>query len=112
VSANWGRARLLGRTGAQEQQLGFRIQFTCQPELSSAELERLDEQWFAEALEANDLSFGGKRPDDKEWTGFVTYRDGRSADESTRIAVERWLTRTAGVFEYRIGPLEDADSLR
>jgi uncharacterized protein YggL (DUF469 family) len=69
----------------------------------------LDDAWFAKALEDNDLVFGGGGPNDHEWDGFVRRRDGRSADESTRITVERWLSRTASIFEYRIGPLEDAD---
>jgi uncharacterized protein YggL (DUF469 family) len=104
------RTRTLPRLRDSRRRFGFQVQFWYDPTLSVSEVERLNEAWFHCVLESKGLAFVGRGPGVLEWDGFVTRRDGGSAEEGMRVSLERWFAQTAGVAEYRIGPLEAVDT--
>jgi uncharacterized protein YggL (DUF469 family) len=89
------------------EELGFRVRFRLSPDLRDAERNRLlAEGWIREAIEANELCFGGGGLE--VWDGFVTLARGGSATEEHRRLVARWLEAQPAIVEHTVFPLVDA----
>src|SRR3954451_4117440 len=87
---------------------GFEVVFSFSPDLPEQGRDDLIDRFLAEAIEGNNLLFGGGGPANC-WSGFVVADGARtSATDDHRNAVERWLSSTDGLFDVRIGPLCDA----
>jgi uncharacterized protein YggL (DUF469 family) len=89
------------------QEFGFRVRFRIASALSCTERDRLLwDGWIIEAIEGNDLSFGGGGRD--VWDGLVTLSGHGSATEEHRQILSRWLAANPLVLEYTVFPLVDA----
>jgi hypothetical protein len=89
------------------QELGFAVRFRFTAGLAAEARNRLLDDWIAQAIEDNDLVFGGGGGDD-EWEGFVTVDEGGSATEAHRESVARWLQANPLVVDHTVSALVDA----
>lgn len=85
------------------QQLGFEISITLKPNLGIDDLDRFLDEFILDAIEKNDLAFGGGTD-----CGFITTWKRGSASEAHRTIVENWLSRRQDVVSVALGPLVDA----
>lgn len=85
------------------QQLGFEVSITLKPNLGVDDLDRFLDEFILDAIEKNDLAFGGGTD-----CGFVTTWKRGSASEAHRTIVENWLNRRQDVVSVTLGPLVDA----
>lgn len=100
------RLRKKLRTG-EFRELGFHVRFAFAPEISSEDSDEVHDAFIAEAIEGNELHFGGGG--DRVFEGFVTCARGRSSvDEDRREAVRRWLAEHPLVNEVEVGDFVDA----
>jgi hypothetical protein len=96
------------------QERGFDVRFRISPNLDESSYNKLIDAFIEQAIEANDLMFGGGGRE-SEWGGFVTLDRRGSATEEHRQFVQRWLQNQPHVVEHQVGPLVDAwysDSFR
>jgi len=89
------------------QELGFKLNFTIGADLDPTTRDQVIDDFIYEAVEANNLSFGGGGKDNK-WDGFITKLKKGSATEEDQKAVGKWLESNAAVEEYIMGELVDA----
>ncbi|ODT84978.1 MAG: hypothetical protein ABS69_01445 [Nitrosomonadales bacterium SCN 54-20] len=87
------------------QQLGFEISFSLPENLDSEKLDDFFDQFITEAIENNDLWFGGGIGGNSG--GFVTL-ERKSATEEHRERVKSWLSAHPMVADIQIGELVDA----
>ena len=85
------------------QQLGFEVSITLKPDLGMDALDRFLDDFILDAIEKNDLAFGGGTD-----SGFITTWNRGSTSETHRTIVEDWLSRRQEVVSVRLGPLVDA----
>ena len=85
------------------QQLGFEVSITLRPNLGIDDLDRFLDEFILDAIEKNDLAFGGGTD-----CGFITTWGRSSASTVHRAAVENWLSQRQEVVSVTIGPLVDA----
>lgn len=85
------------------QQLGFEVSITLKPDLGIDALDRLLDEFILDAIEKNELAFGGGTDG-----GFITTWKRGSASEAHRAAVESWLSQRPEVVSITLGPLVDA----
>lgn len=89
------------------QELGFHISATLRDGVSGVDAERVCDAFIAECIEAARLTYGGAIDDKLD--GFVVPEASRrSATESHRSVVRRWLEERAELTTIRVGPLVDA----
>lgn len=85
------------------QQLGFEVSITLKPNLGIDDLDRFLDEFILDAIEENDLAFGGGTD-----YGFITTWKRGSASEAHRTIVENWLNQRQEVVSVTLGPLVDA----
>lgn len=85
------------------QQLGFEVSITLKPNLGIDELDRFLDEFVLDAIEKNDLAFGGGTD-----CGFITTWKRGSASEAHRTIVENWLSQRQEVVSVMLGSLVDA----
>lgn len=85
------------------QQLGFEVSITLKPDLGIDALDRLLDDFILDAIERNDLAYGGGTDG-----GFISTWNRGSASETHRTMVENWLSRRPEVVSVRLGTLVDA----
>jgi len=85
------------------QQLGFEISITLKPNLGIDDLDRFLDEFILDAIEKNELAFGGGTDG-----GFITTWKRGSASEAHRAIVENWLRQRQEVISVTLGPLVDA----
>jgi uncharacterized protein len=85
------------------QQLGFEIAITLKPNLGIDDLDRFLDEFIFDAIEKNELAFGGGTD-----CGFITTWKRGSASEAHRTIVENWLSRRQEVVSVTLGTLVDA----
>ncbi len=85
------------------QQLGFEVSITLQPNLEIDALDRFLDEFILDAIEKNQLAFGGGTDG-----GFITTWKRGSASEAHRATVENWLGRRPEVVSVTLEPLVDA----
>ena len=85
------------------QQLGFEVSITLKPDLGIDALDRFLDDFIRDAIEKNDLAFGGGTD-----RGCITTWSRGSASETHLSIVEDWLSRRQEVVSVRLGPLVDA----
>ena len=90
---------------------GFHIQFTIPTELATDERNRLVDAFILQAIETNELQFGGGGPA-HEWSGFA--ESGNESNdivtESQRHAVIEWLRTHPPILQYSVSSLIDLDN--
>jgi uncharacterized protein len=87
---------------AEFQELGFGVSFRLRDGLSEKELVRFWDAFILDAIERNDLAFGGGTD------GFVCAWSRGSASDLHRELVRIWLTTRSEVVSAQVGPLVDA----
>ena len=85
------------------QQLGFEVSITLKPNLEIDELDRFLDEFILDAIEKNELAFGGGTG-----CGFITTWKRGSVCEAHRTIVENWLSQRQEVVSVALGPLVDA----
>lgn len=85
------------------QQLGFEVSITLKPNLGIDELDRFLDEFVLDAIEKNELAFGGGTD-----CGFITTWKRGSVSEAQRTIVEGWLNRRHEVVSVALGSLVDA----
>lgn len=88
------------------QELGFEVGYACSEGLTDDACDAVFDRFILEAIEGNDLAFGGGGP--RRVDGFVTVWGRGSVTEAQREAVERWLAASPEVKRFEIGPPVDA----
>ncbi len=71
-------------------ELGFDVAWQLKTDITSAELDRFIDKFFAEAIQPNGLGFGGEG--DTLWHGIVCTQKLGSCTQEHRTDVEKWLT--------------------
>ncbi|KGJ89056.1 YggL family protein [Colwellia psychrerythraea] len=72
------------------QELGFDVAWKLQDGINGEELDAFISKFFAEAIQPNELGFGGEG--DTLWHGLICTQALGSCTEEHRVAVEKWLT--------------------
>jgi len=85
------------------QQLGFEVSIALKPELGVDALDHFLDEFIVDAIERNNLAFGGGTD-----SGFITTWKRGSTSEAHRTIVEHWLTQRHEVVSVKLGPLVDA----
>lgn len=85
------------------QQFGFEVSITLKPNLEIDDLDRFLEAFILDAIEKNELAFGGGID-----CGFITTWKRGSVSEAHRSIVENWLNLRQEVASVTLGPLVDA----
>jgi len=88
-------------------EFGFDLRFAINPDLTDAAQNELFDAFLVEAIESNDLAFGGGGRHGS-WDGFVTRvtRGGASAEVQERV--RQWLQQHPEIDGIEVGPLVDA----
>ena len=84
------------------QQHGFKVSITLKPNLGIDDLDRFLDEFISDAIERNELAFGGGTD-----FGFITTWKRGSASEAHRTVVENWLSQRQEVVSVSLGPLVD-----
>jgi uncharacterized protein YggL (DUF469 family) len=84
------------------QQLGFEVSITLKPNLGIDDLDRFLDEFIFDAIEKNDLAFGGGTD-----CGFITAWKRGLVSEAHRTIVENWLSRRHEVVSVALGLLVD-----
>lgn len=84
------------------QELGFEVDIHWTATAAAEDLEALFWRFIEEAVADNSLCFGGS-----DSAGFI-YREGGSASDDDRAAVEKWLAACPDVASFTVSPLRDA----
>jgi len=88
------------------EQVGFRVMFTMQPELSLDERNELISRFDEEAMARAGLDFSGVLMGGGCWDGFVSpHMERRDATEDDRRFVDSWLSAEVRVIDHCVGPL-------
>ncbi len=85
------------------QQLGFEVSITLKPNLEIDALDRFLDEFILDAIEKNELAFGGGTDG-----GFITTWKRGSTSDAHRTIVENWLRRRQEVVSVTLGFLVDA----
>jgi uncharacterized protein len=89
------------------QELGFEIKVSLKSELSEVDSDKFYVDFILQAVEKNQLMFGGGG-DSKSVEGFITSsKKYTSATENQKEQVRNWLKQRDEVFEFQIGDLKD-----
>ena len=88
------------------QQFVFRVAFRFSSDLSTNQLNDLIGRFIENAIEVNDLGFGGGGSG-SEWDGAVQRDLAKSTTEADRRTVDNWLRSEKMVTQYYVGPLVD-----
>lgn len=88
------------------QEFGFPITFSFADHAEDAALDVFLDQFLSEAIEKNQLLFGGAIGE--EFSGFITYELVGSATEAHRALLNQWLTAHPKVSNVVVGDLIDA----
>lgn len=88
--------------------LVFRVKYLITPGLPIQERNAVIEAFIAEAIEGNDLQFGGGGRGDWQ-EGVAEPHTLDAATETQRQAVADWLSRQPWVLEFEVGPLGDGE---
>jgi uncharacterized protein YggL (DUF469 family) len=83
----------------------FEVRFRMAPRLSMRARNAVIEAFITEAIEGNDLQFGGGGGG-QWWEGIAEPHSTLAATEAQRQAVEAWLAHHPRVVEFEVGPLE------
>ena len=81
------------------QEMGFYIRFRLPEDLGEEDLDAFLDQFLTEAIDAQELDFGGGGR--HEWQGFVVLNRRGSATEEHRKHVDGWLSSHPQVLEHR-----------
>jgi uncharacterized protein len=84
------------------QQFGFAVDFVLASDLPLDQSNLFWDAFIADAIEANQLSFGGSE------RGFVVPEGRVSATQAHRQAIQSWLQARPEVTSVAVGPLVDA----
>ena len=85
------------------QQLGFEVSITLKPDLGIDDLDRFLDEFILDAIEKNELVFGGGTS-----CGFISTWKRGSASKAHRAIIQNWLNQRQEVVSTAIGPLVDA----
>lgn len=99
------RLRKKRRVG-EFKEFGFCIRFQLDENMSLTDVESFLDEFLTEAIEANELDFGGGGNHD--WQGFVTLERRGSVTEEQRKLVNEWLDRHPQVQQHQVGEFLDA----
>lgn len=89
------------------QQLGFHVEAAAPRRPSEAERDDFVDRFLTEAIEANDLVFGGGMND--TFSGFITSEKAHGkVDDRHRELVLAWLRGQPSLENVQVGPLLDA----
>jgi len=86
-------------------EFGFRIKFKIDPKLSIEKIDEITWDFIIDAIEANDLMFGGGGS--YLYEGFCAKVKG-SATEDDIKNIEKWINGQSEILDYEIGELIDA----
>jgi uncharacterized protein YggL (DUF469 family) len=86
----------------------FRVRYRIAAGLPMRDRNAVIETFIAEAIEGNDLQFGGGGGGDRQ-DGVAEPHTTNAATEAQRQAVEAWLRRHPQVVEFAVGPLGDGE---
>jgi uncharacterized protein len=90
------------------QVFGFGVGFRLSPKLSAEDGNVFLCRFLGEAIEGNDLVFGGGG-DGSDWSGYICPNKIRStATDAHREVVKQWFIAQSEVVEYHVSPLVDA----
>ena len=84
------------------QQMGFSVDFTLDTRLNAAQSDQFWDAFIEEAIEANQLIYGGGE------SGYVLPEGRISATEAHRELIKSWLQSRPEVIAVNIGSLSDA----
>lgn len=87
-------------------ELGFAVCFRMKERLSDTERSAFTDDWIQNAIEANELMFGGGG-NDCDWEGVVALAGDGTLTEAHRLLIEDWLANSPQVCSFQIGPLFD-----
>ena len=76
------------------------------PGLSEQETDTFIDAFLEEAVEAQNLGFGGGGQEG--WNGYVAKMGRGTATEQNRAEIERWLSGRSEIAEHNVGALTDA----
>lgn len=86
-------------------EFGFSIKFEINPKLSIEKIDEITWDFIIDAIEANDLMFGGGGS--YLYKGFCTKAKGSATEEDIKN-VEKWINEQKEILGYEIGALVDA----
>lgn len=86
----------------------FPVRYRIAPGLGTSDWNAVIEAFISEAIEGNDLQFGGGGSADLQH-GIAEPHSTDAATEAQRAAVVAWLGRHPRVVEFEVGPLGDGD---
>ena len=86
------------------QEFGFDVAWQLAEGINGEELDAFIDKFFSEAIQPNDLSFGGEG--DALWHGLICTQKLGSCTEEHKINVEKWLTDN-GATSVTLSPLYD-----
>lgn len=90
------------------QQLGFAVGFRFSGDLDTESRNALTDRFIEEAIENNNLQFGGGGFD-PEWNGIVEAEGARgSTTNEHRELVKQWFIQEPDIFEYYVSNFIDA----
>lgn len=90
------------------QELCFEINAQLKTDLNETDFDKFVDDFILEAIERNQLEFGGGGNPEK-WNGFASLsKKYGSPTDNHREKVRNWLEKRAEVVEYEIGNLRDA----
>lgn len=90
------------------QELCFEIKVFLKEELSESEFDVFTDDFILEAIEKNQLMFGGGG-DSKYWEGFASSaKKYNSPTEKQREEVRNWLENREEIIDFEIGDFRDA----
>lgn len=87
------------------QEMGFYIRFRLPEDLGEEDLDAFLNQFLTEAIDVQELDFGGGGR--HEWEGFVVLNRRGSATEEHRNQVAAWLKAHPQVLEHQLSELRD-----
>ncbi len=91
IDAKKRKARLRKKLRVDEyQELGFDIAWKFADDASNESIDAFLNKFFCEAIEPNDLGFGGEG--DTLWHGLICMQKLGKCTEEHRTLVEKWLT--------------------
>lgn len=88
----------------------FCVQFTFDKNLDKSIRNALLSKWLEEAMENNDLQFGGGGISNS-WEGVAEHSEGQEVTEGQRIQVEEWLRNNPLIHQFKVGPLVESTQL-
>lgn len=89
------------------QEFGFEVWVKLKDNLNTNTGDQFIDDFIIQAIEANQLMFGGGGRENL-WEGFVTLNRRGSATQVHQDQLQSWLSSRPEVSEFQIGDLQDA----